>query len=129
MCVLYVHVHVHVSSVLPSFRIVGLQQTIPKSGTVCPGAVLQYTCTSSLGEQYWTIGTSHPFIITESSVVNSSGTIDDFFLILAQKDADCSTCTATNDIATSKYDGQQVACYSGTSFSNVTIAVAGTLVF
>ena len=102
---------------------------MPESGTVCPGKMLQYTCTSTLNEQYWTIGSSDPFIITESSVVNSSGTIDDFFLILTGKDPSCSTCTATNDIATSKYDGQQIACYSGKSLSTVQIAVAGMLVF
>ena len=86
--------------------------------------MLQYTCTSPLIEQYWTIGTSHPFIITESSMVNSSGTIDDFFLILTQKDASRSTCTATNDIVTSIYDGVQIACYSGNLWSAIKIAVA-----
>ena len=102
----------------------GLFQTKPKNRTVCPGETLQYTCTSPLIQQYWTIGTSYPFIITESSMVNSSGTIGDFFLILAQKDASCSTCTATNDLVTSIYDGVQIACYSGNMLSTIKIAVA-----
>ena len=115
----------------PCTTVVHLQQTIPENGAVCPGGKLQYTCTA-VDELSWEIASSIPVTFTTDMEVNSTGTINDFSLLLTEKTTtDAGTkiiTTATNDMVTSNNNSQQVVCYSGALISARYIKVAGRVV-
>ena len=108
-----------------------MRQTVPENGVACPGEKIQYLCTSSLGQLSWQIDGSFPVTFREDMEVNSSGTIEDFSLVLTEKivteNGTTIFSTATNDMVTSKYNSQQVVCYLGVWASFLYIEVAGSV--
>ena len=113
----------------PLSHSVELSQTIPENRTACPGETLQYTCTSPQRPIAWSIAGSNTFVFgDQDDDVNSNGTIGDFFLLLTVQNANISVSTATNDMVTSSYNGQQVECFGDNLASSVPIAVAGTVI-
>ena len=132
---LELEIHVHVPTCIQStchffhfLFLVDFHRTIPADGIACPGEKLQYMCTSSKSQLSWTVGNSQPVTIGGNMVVNSSKNIDHFSLLLSAKNATNISSTATIDMVTSTYDGEQIACYSGTEIDSDDIDIAGTVV-
>ena len=106
--------------------LVELSQNIPENGApVCPGQVLQYTCSSNTSPLSWIVGSNAAGGFSSRVTVNSSIIIGEFLAVLTANDGSFLSSTLTNTMITLGYNGQQVQCAAGSSLRHINIAVAG----
>ena len=110
--------------------LVKLRQTIPESGSVvCPGARLQYTCSTTSPPIGWYVGSSlnQQLFPEGADAVNTSYTIGNFVAVLTLQNGTFSSFTATNEMVAYSYNGQRFACVGGNGLGIATIDLAGTV--
>ena len=110
--------------------LVELRQTIPESGSVvCPGTRLQYTCSATIPPVGLYIGPSETQFLfpVGADAVNTSHTIGNFVAVLTLQNGTLSSFTATNEMVTYSYNGQEFGCVGGSSSKTENITLAGTV--
>ena len=105
------------------------EQTIPENNsTVCPGNVLQYTCTTIMeGNLGWFVGFDDYFF-TNGDDLNMVHRFGPFNAILTAVDGENLTSTLTNTMIMSDDDELKIQCATGGSISVLKVAVAGLCV-
>ena len=107
------------------FGLVELSQTIPENcAPVCPGQVLQYTCSANASSLYWEIN-SEQAGFDSNDPVNSSFNLGVFVAVLTANDGSLLSSTLTNTMIALSKHGQQVQCAGGSSSSHISIVIAG----
>ena len=105
-------------------------QAIPENNSlVCPGNVLQYTCTTIMkGSLGWLVGSEH-YTFSNDTDLNMVYVVGPFNAILTAVDGKKLSSTLTDTMITSADNGLQIQCLGGGSTSqDVKVSVAGLFV-
>ena len=116
----------NVVTTMSPFVLVELSQTIPEDGAlVCPGQVLQYTCSSNESLLIWDINSSIQNFFDSTNSVNSSFNLGEFVAKLTAKDGSFLSSTLTNTMIALSKNGQQIQCFGIMSVDHINITIAG----
>lgn len=115
-----------VSTICLSF-LVELSQTIPEDGSpVCPGQVLQLTCSVSSNSLLWIVGSNgDSLFLGRYSTVNKSTNVGEFVAVVTANDGSFLSSTLTHTMITLGYNGVKVKCEVGSSNEVINIILQG----
>ena len=91
---------------------------------VCPGNVLQYTCSSGEGSLGWLVG-SDQLIYSDNSLLDEVVDVGVFEAMLTSVDGQNFVSTLTNPMVTLGDNGTSFQCVGGSSSVVLTVGVAG----
>ena len=116
---------VNVINTASLFVLVELSQIIPENGAhVCPGQVLQYTCSANASSLYWEINSEQDGF-DSNDPVNSSFNLGEFVAVLTANEGSLLSSTLTNTMIALSKNGQQIQCAGGISSGHISIVIAG----
>ena len=105
-----------------------VEQTIPGNNSlVCPGNVLQYTCSSGEGSLGWLVG-SDQILYLDNSLLDDVFDVGGFDAILTSVEGQNFGSTLTNPMITLADNETKIQCVGGSSSVPIDVAVAGLFI-